>query len=122
MSDTFSSEDLVTLYRPAGPEELELVRRSDWKRWPPRLPDQPIFYPVTNAEYAAEIASKWNVPASGRGYVTRFLVRRSFMDRYDVHRVGAAHHCEWWVPAEDLDALNENIVGEIEVIAEFPGE
>ncbi len=52
--------ETVTLYRPTGPQELELVRRSDFKRWPPRLPEQPIFYPVTNEPYACEIAEKWN--------------------------------------------------------------
>lgn len=112
-------EDCVVLYRPTGPKELELVRASGFLRWPPRLPDQPIFYPVTNEEYAIQIARDWNVPASGSGYVTRFLVRRSFMDRYQTHQVGGSIHTEWWIPAEELEALNDNIVGTIEVLHEF---
>ena len=114
------SDSTVTLYRPVGPGELQLLRDSGWKRWPPRLPEQPIFYPVTSREYAIEIASRWNVQESGSGFVTRFEVRRSFMDRYTVHQVGASHHTEWWIPAEDLEELNANIVGDIEVIDEFP--
>jgi hypothetical protein len=39
---------------------------------PPRLPEQPIFYPVLNEEYAPMIARDWNVKQSGTGYVTRF--------------------------------------------------
>lgn len=109
----------ITLYRPTGPQEIELVRQSGNKRWPPRLPDQPIFYPVTNIQYATEIARDWNVPASGEGYVTRFEVDEDFMARYPVRQVGAAHHTEWWVPAEDLEALNDHIVGTIEVIHVF---
>ena len=112
-------EPIVILYRPAGPEELALVRASGFARWPPRLPEQPIFYPVTNEQYAIDIASDWNVKASGYGCVTRFAVRKPFMDRYSVHRVGATHHAEWWIPAEDLDELNRNIVGLIEVIQEY---
>jgi len=112
-------DNTTTMFRPTGPKELELVRESGWRRWPPRLPEQPIFYPVTNEQYATEIAAKWNVSQSGSGYVTRFLVRTSFMSRYVVHCVGAAHHTEWWIPAEDLEELNENIVGTIEVIASF---
>lgn len=112
--------DTVTLYRPTGPEELALVEASGSLRWPPRLPDQPIFYPVTNEAYAVEIARDWNVPASGAGFVTRFEVREAFMRRYTVHQVGAAHHTEWWVPAEELETLNDNIVGTIEVIQRFP--
>lgn len=112
--------DIVTLFRPTGPRELALVEASGHLRWPPRLPDQPIFYPVTNEAYAVEIARDWNVPASGAGFVTRFAVRKAFMDRYAIHQVGGAHHTEWWVPAEDLEALNDNIVGRIEVIRRFP--
>ncbi len=112
-------KDLVTLYRPMGPAERELIERLGFRRWPPRLPGQPIFYPVTNEAYASEIASKWNVPESGVGYVTRFQVRKDFLDRYSIHQVGAAHHREWWIPAEDLEELNDNIVGLIEIIQEF---
>ena len=111
--------DTVTLYRPTGPKELELVRASGFKRWPPRLPDQPIFYPVTNEAYATQIAREWNVKASGAGFVTRFHVRAEFMARYKVEKVGGAEHTEWWIPAEDLEQMNDNIVGTIEVIQEF---
>ena len=113
--------NLTTLYRPIGPEELELVRLGGFTKWPPRLPEQPIFYPVTNEQYAIEIARDWNVKASGSGFVTRFQVKTEFMSKFPVQQVGAAHHTEWWVPAEELEALNENIVGKIEVIAEFKG-
>lgn len=115
-------EETTVLYRPTGPRELALVRESGFKAWPPRLPDQPIFYPVTNEQYAVEIARDWNVPASGSGYVTRFRVRTAFMSRYQIHQVGASHHTEWWVPAEELEELNRNIVGVIEVVREFNRE
>ena len=111
--------ETVMLFRPTGPKELELVAESGFERWPPRLPEQPIFYPVTNQAYAAEIARTWNVRESGGGFVTRFEVRKAFMDRYEVQVVGARHHSEWWVPAEDLEELNDNIVGKIEVVEAF---
>ena len=111
--------ETVILYRPIGPKELELVKESGFRRWPPRLPDQPIFYPVTNEEYAIKIASDWNVKESGAGYVTRFRVNKVFIDRYDIQQVGGDGITEWWIPAEDLEELNDNIVGEIEVIREF---
>lgn len=111
----------VTLCRPIGPNELELVKRSGFKRWPPRLSEQPIFYPVTNGKYAQEIARKWNVRDSEVGYVTRFRVKQEFMDRYTIQKVGALHHTEWWIPAHELEELNANIVGLIEVIAEYHG-
>ncbi|GAA1817388.1 hypothetical protein GCM10009682_42740 [Luedemannella flava] len=109
----------MTLWRPTGPAELELVRAADWRAWPPRLPDQPIFYPVLNEQYAIMIARDWNVPASGVGYVTRFEVDRAFAERYPVRQVGGRDILELWVPAEELDEFNRHIVGPIEVVHEF---
>lgn len=113
------NDAIVTMYRPTGPEELKLVASTGFKRWPPRLPEQPIFYPVTNEQYAIDIASGWNVKDSGIGYVTKFNVKKEFVDRYKIEKVGGAHHTEWWIPAEDLEALNGNIVGEIEVVSQY---
>src|SRR3974377_652708 len=96
------SNDITILYRPVGPRELELIAANGYRGFPPRLPDQPIFYPVLNEEYARQIARDWNGPASGAGYVIRFAVRKSFSDRYPVRTVGAAVHQELWVPAEEL--------------------
>jgi hypothetical protein len=112
-----SEEELITMYRPCGQKELDLVAESGFKRWPPRLPEQPIFYPVTNEAYAIEV-NKWNVSQFGKGYVTRFRVRRGFVEKYRIEQVGGRHHTEWWIPAEDLENFNDNIVGEIEVIYE----
>jgi hypothetical protein len=113
------NQNVVILYRPVGPKELKLIRDGGFKGFPPRLPEQPIFYPVTNEEYAVQIAQRWNVPDSGSGYVTRFQVRKEFLSKYDVKNVGGSKHNEYWIPAEDLEEFNRNIVGEIEVIAEF---
>ena len=111
--------DVVILWRPVGPAELELIRSSGMRAFPPRLPDQPIFYPVLSEEYAVKIARDWNVPASGSGYVTRFDVRRDFLEKYDVQKAGGSAHLEYWIPAEEMTAFNEAIVGEIKVVVDF---
>ena len=109
----------VTLYRPIGPDEYRLIKKNSFSSWPPRRVEQPIFYPVTNEDYATLITRTWNVKEYGVGYVTRFEVAKSFMDNYPVQTVGAAHHTEWWIPAEDLDELNKNIRGKIEIVAAY---
>jgi hypothetical protein len=114
------NEETATLWRPIGPKELELIRQSGMRVFPPRLREQPIFYPVLTEEYAAKIARDWNVPASGSGFVTRFQIKRSFIDHYDVREAGGRSHLEYWIPAEDLDAFNAAIVGLIEVVGSFP--
>jgi hypothetical protein len=104
-----------TLFRPVGPKELELIAATGFHRFPPRLPEQPIFYPVCNERYASEIAARWNARFDGGGAVTRFQVRADFLERYERQIVGARHHEEYWIPAEELEEFNDAIVGEIEV-------
>lgn len=113
------SEQTITLWRPVGPEELKLIQQSDMQAFPPRLPEQPIFYPVTTEDYAVKIARDWNVRASGSGFVTRFNVLKTYLDRYEVQIAGGRAHQEYWIPAEEMDDFNEAIVGEIEVVQEF---
>jgi len=117
-----SGPTTTTLYRPVGPTELSLIREAGFRAFPPRLPEQPIFYPVLTEEYAVKIARDWNVKASGSGYVTRFSVRTEFLSRYEVQTVGGSQHQEYWIPAEDLSQVNQNIVGPIEIITEFHSE
>jgi hypothetical protein len=118
------TEPSITLYRPVGTAELELIAASGSRAFPPRLPEQPIFYPVLEESYATQIARDWNAKYNEdhRGYVTRFRVRVEFLERYVVQTVGAREHREYWIPAADLDELNHNIVGTIEVVAEYIGE
>ena len=104
-----------TLFRPVGPKELGLIRNSGWKAFPPRLPEQPIFYPVLNQKYAAQVARDWNVKESGSGFVTRFKVDAEYLQKFPRQIVGGAVHEELWVPAEKLETFNSKIVGLIEV-------
>ena len=94
---------------------------SRWRAWPPRLPEQPIFYPVLNRWYATKITREWNVPHDGVGYVTRFDVRKDYLDRFPVHQAGGRDVLEYWIPAEDLDEFNANITGTIREEARYLG-
>ncbi|MBG6176926.1 hypothetical protein IWQ55_004769 [Labrenzia sp. EL_208] len=110
----------VTFYRPVGPDELKLIEDSGWEAFPPRLPEQPIFYPVTNEEYAAQIARDWNTKHGCRqGYVTRFDVNADYVSKFDRKIVCGREHEELWVPAEELEEFNSKIVGLIEVTQKF---
>ena len=117
-------DQTTTLFRPVGLEEFDLIRASGFTSFPPRLPEQPIFYPVLNEDYARQIARDWNAKrnASKVGYVTRFAVRSEFLQRYEIQTVGGVVHQEYWIPAEELAEFNRNIVGSIEVVAEYHKE
>lgn len=117
----FAREGATDLFRPVGEAEADLIVAGQ-NRFPPRLPHQPIFYPVTNFEYARQIARDWNAKeaASGyAGYVTRFYVDTDFLSRYEVHQVGGAMHREYWIPAEELEHFNDHLIGPIEFVDEF---
>lgn len=109
----------ITLYRPVNKAELDLIEASGWKRFPPRLPEQPIFYPVLNEAYAIQIAKEWNVPAYGSGFVTKFEVNKNYSSKFLIQNVGGTIHEELWIPADELEEFNDNIVGKIKVIKEF---
>lgn len=112
----------TTLYRPLGNNELALIEASGWTSFPPRLPEQPIFYPVTNLAYARQITREWNVPAKGIGHVVRLEVDTAYLSRFPVQNVGGAIHDELWVPADELAAFNAHIQGPIELIETYRAE
>ena len=107
------------LYRPVNQAELDLIAASGYRAFPPRLPEQPIFYPVLSEEYAVQISRDWNVPYYGVGYVVRFAVDAAYLQQFAVQNVGDLQHNEIWVPAEQLTEFNEHIMGLIEVTHTF---
>lgn len=114
---------MTTLFRPVGLNELSLIWDSGMREFPPRLPHQPIFYPVANREYATQIARDWNTKDSTfAGYVTKFSVQDSHLSHYEPHKVGSATHVEYWVPAEQLQQFNASIQGRIIVESGYFGE
>jgi hypothetical protein len=113
---------VITLYRPVGQAELDLVAASEYRAFPPRLPEQPIFYPVLTREYAEQIARDWNTKDERSGfvgYVTQFAVDADYLNRFEVKKVGGKDHLEYWIPATELEEFNRHICGKILVIQKF---
>ena len=54
--------------------------------------------------------------------MTKFAVSSDYLKGFDVHVVSGSQHAEYWIPAEQLDEFNQNILGKIEVVAEFRPE
>lgn len=116
---------MIKLYRPVGIKELNLILNTGCRRYPERLPTQPIFYPVLNQEYASEIAEKWNIKDSNSGYVgyvTEFNINEEYIGKYEPRIVGASRHKELWVPAELLSEFNMQIIPTILISHAFYGE
>lgn len=111
----------MILYRPVGPKELKRIEELGMKAFPPRLPEQPIFYPVLNLEYARQITKSWNVkkPPNYSGFVTEFEVDDLYIKQFEVKTVGSSIHQELWIPAEELENFNKHIIGKIRVIEAY---
>ena len=119
--DFIERNKAMILFRPIGTKEKDKIEESGWTRFPPRLPEQPIFYPVLNEKYASEIAEQWNVKYNEdhKGYVVKFEIDDEYIKRYEIHTVGSEYHQELWIPAEKLEEFNQHIIGEIQVIKEY---
>ncbi len=113
----------MKLYRPIGLKELELITALGYTAFPPRRDDQPIFYPVLNFMYAAQIARDWNTKEPPyAGFVTCFEVEQSYVERFEVHVVGGNIHQELWIPAAELEEFNLHIFGKIKIVAAYYGQ
>lgn len=113
----------MILYRPVGFHELTLIAQAEYRAFPPRLPEQPIFYPVLNFAYAEQIARDWNTKSNSfAGFVTRFEVTDEYVQQFPIQVVGNRTHQELWVPADELGEFNRHIVGVIKIAASYYGE
>lgn len=59
------------------------------------------------------------MPAYGAGYVTRLKIKKDYISKFDIKNVGGEGIEEYWIPAEELENFNKNIIGKIEIVKEF---
>ncbi len=107
----------TTVFHPVRADELPLIEQSDWRRFSPRLPDQPVFTLALTWDHARRIADA----GSRRRSVIRCSVRTTFLNRYQVETTGGIANQEYRIPADDLDAFNAALDGPIEVVDSFGG-
>jgi hypothetical protein len=104
-------------------KELALMFDAKMREYPPRLAEQPIFYPVTDLGYATQIARDWNTREEDRvGYVTKFEIPDNYAAQFERHVVGGREHEELWVPAGQLCEFNSRIKVPIKVVAAYFGD
>ncbi len=118
-----SFQNNMTLYRSVGLQELALIYDGGMKAFPARLPQQPIFYPVLNLEYARQTASDWNVKnGQFAGYVTQFKVEEDYISQFETHAVGSSQYQELWIPTDEVESFNAHIIGHIKVVEAYFGD
>jgi len=60
--------------------------------------------------------------SDGVGFVTAFEIPEDYLSRFEIQTVGLKHHQELWVPAEQLDEFNHEIINGIRVEKSFIGQ
>lgn len=116
------AEQTRTLYRPVGLQEAELILVKGI--FPPRPPEESIFYPFLNYAYAEQVARDrytHNAKTNYAGFIAQFKVKKPYIDQFKARVVGDEIHTELWIPAAQLDEFNEQIDGKIEIVAAFYG-
>jgi len=117
-----NSDQTTVLYRPTGQKELDLIKKSGFRAFPPHLEGQTIFNFLLNEEYATFIARECNAnnAFSGyTGYVLRLSVRTDFLVQFEIQKEASAIALEYGIPADRIMQFNENIVGMIELITRY---
>ena len=107
------------LYKSLTPAQFAGVIQSDWRELAAESPDQKMFYPKLNRQYAEMVARMLNLAHYNAAYVVKFNVNALFLARYEIQTVAYDEHQEYKIPIEDLPLLNCHIVGIIEVVSAF---
>lgn len=122
MSPSDEWRGAVKLWRPVGKTELEKIEAAGMKGFPARLPEHPVSCPVLSFGYAEKIARDWNSTRSDHdhlGFVTAFELDDGFAESFEANEAGGTAHRELWIPATEMEALNNNLLGPIEVVASY---
>jgi hypothetical protein len=113
----------VTLFRPVGQGELDLIEATQWQAFPPRLDHQPIFYRVLTEEYATKIARDWNTKDTTSGSSGTYRDLPSLTPRSTAgHRSKARPVMRFGnggSAPKNSRIFNAMIIGAIEVVAEY---
>lgn len=102
---TLMAPAATVLYRVVHEAELAKIQQLEHKKFPPLAGGETLQI-LVDEQHARAIA--------GPAWVTRFAVMNTALSKYP--RTGAKPREEIRVPASDVDALNEAIVGPIVVL------
>lgn len=111
----------MELYRPLRADEYRAVEALDFKGFPPARADQPLFSVLLSEEGAVQIASRMRLAKTSEStvYVVSFAVDDAYIRQFPVHKGVSREREALWIPAEELEILNQHLIGKIQVISMF---
>lgn len=111
----------MELYRPLNAEEFHAVEARSFRGFPPRSDEQPLFTALLSEEGASQIAKHMRIAkeAENTVYVVSFLVEDAYIRQFPVQHAEERNRRALWLPAEEVDILNQHLIGTIRVIASY---
>ena len=111
----------MELYRPLNAEEYRAVEARCFRGFPPRAEDQPLFTALLSEEGASQIARHMRIAKESENvvYVVSFLVEDAYIRQFPVQHMEERDRRALWLPAEEVDILNQHLIGNIRVVAAY---
>lgn len=111
----------MELYRPMSAEEYKAVAAKEFRGFPPRTEEQPLFAALLSQTGAERIAKHMRIEkrAEHTAYVVSFLVEDSFIRQFPVQHDDEPDYRAVWIPAEDVELLNQHLIGKIRMLERF---
>ena len=108
----------MELYRPLSAEEYRAVEE---KGFPPRSEEQPLFTALLSEEGATQIARHMRIAKTAENliYVVSFLVDDAYIRQFPVQHANERNRRALWIPADEVDILNQHLIGKIRLIASY---
>ena len=111
----------MELYRPLSAEEYRAVEEKGFTGFPPRSEEQPLFTALLSEEGATQIARHMRISKTAENliYVVSFLVDDAYIRQFPVQHANERNRRALWIPADEVDILNQHLIGKIRLIASY---
>ena len=111
----------MELYRPLNAEEYHEVEALQFQGFPPRTEEQPLFTALLSEEGASQIARHMRIAKQKENivYVVSFLVDDAYIRQFPVQHSDERNRRALWIPADEMEILNQHLIGSIRVLASY---
>ncbi len=108
----------MELYRPLSAEEYRQIESMEFKGFPARSAGQPLFTALLSHEGASGIARHMRIEKQSehKVYVVGFLVEDAYIRQFPVQNTDQPERRALWIPAEEIEILNQHLVGKIRML------
>lgn len=111
----------MELYRPLSAEEYSQIAERQFTGFPPCRDGQQLFTLLLSQQGAEAIARRMRIAKQSEPvvYVVSVNAEDAFIRQYPVQHKEDPDRRAVWIPADEVDILNQHLVGKIRLIEQF---